>query len=93
MNLIILNTSSLKVFSLPKKVLQYLKPKCRNFLWCGKEQESRKAHVAWDHLCDPKQVGCLNLIALVEWNKVNMIKLLWNLTSKSYKLWVRWINA
>ncbi|XP_019415090.1 PREDICTED: uncharacterized protein LOC109326751 [Lupinus angustifolius] len=83
----------MQVFPIPKKVLHHLESNCRNILWNGKDENCKKAPVAWDHLCDPKQAGGLNLTSLEEWNKANMTKLLWNLASKIDKLWVKWIHT
>ncbi|KHN21002.1 hypothetical protein glysoja_009310, partial [Glycine soja] len=44
-------------------------------------------------VCKPKDYGGLNIIDLSVWNKVTMLKLLWNLSGKSDSLWVKWVNA
>lgn len=35
----------------------------------------------------------MNLISLEEWNKTNMVKLLWNLNGKAHSLWIKWIHS
>ncbi|XP_058742706.1 uncharacterized protein LOC131615251 [Vicia villosa] len=73
------------------KLLSYA-AMCRSFMWSGTAEVTKKSHVAWDKVCDPKNAGGLGITALHERNVANMGKLLWNIQSKAYKLWVKWIN-
>ncbi|XP_058783305.1 uncharacterized protein LOC131657981 [Vicia villosa] len=54
---------------------------------------SGKAYVAWENLCEPKNAGGLNIRDLETWNKVMMLKLLWNIHMKANKLWIRWLDT
>jgi hypothetical protein len=78
---------------LPKTVLHKINAICRSFLWSGGTVITRKAPVAWDSVCSPKASGGLNLISLEEWNKANLAKLLWNISSKADSLWIKWIHC
>lgn len=83
----------MQVFPFPKGVLQKIESICRNFLWTGGYEGSRKAPVAWKDVCKLKSNGGLDIIDIEIWNKANLIRLLWNLSGKSDSLWVRWIQA
>ncbi|CAI8584891.1 unnamed protein product [Vicia faba] len=39
------------------KVTHKIEVICRNFLWSGTEKGSKKAHVDWDTICNPKNAG------------------------------------
>lgn len=51
-------------------------------------QTKGKALVAWDIICRPKVAGGMNVIDLYTWNKVAILKHLWNLYKKKDKLWI-----
>ncbi|XP_045822135.1 uncharacterized protein LOC123915019 [Trifolium pratense] len=55
--------------------------------------KSRKSPVAWKSVCQPKRYGGLNLIDIEIWNRITMLKLLWNLGSKADNLWEKWVHA
>jgi hypothetical protein len=78
---------------LPKKVIHKINAICRSFLWSGGTTITKKAPVAWDHVCSSKAHGGLNLIFLEEWNQANLAKLLWNINNKADSLWIRWIHS
>ncbi|KAK2357065.1 hypothetical protein QL285_094374 [Trifolium repens] len=78
---------------LPKKVIHKINAICRSFLWSGGTTITKKAPVAWDHVCSSKAHGGLNLISLEEWNQANLAKLLWNINNKADSLWIRWIHS
>ena len=65
---------------------------CKNFLWGGKANVSKKPLVAWIDVCRPKNEGGLGFIDLSFWNMALLSKALWNLQSKKDSLWVKWIN-
>ncbi|CAK8572209.1 unnamed protein product [Lathyrus sativus] len=77
----------------PKTVINRINAICRSFLWTGGTTLSRKSPVAWDNVCKPHVKGGLNMMNLEIWNRMFMIKLLWNIFAKSDDLWVRWIHA
>ncbi|KAL5146890.1 putative ribonuclease H protein [Glycine soja] len=83
----------LNCFPFPKSVLQKIEAICRIFLWTGGFEGSRKSPVAWKQICSPRSCGGLNIIDIDIWNKANLMKLLWNLSSKEDSLWVKWIQA
>lgn len=48
----------LQLFPISKKVMKHIESMCRSFLWSGSEVPTKKAHVAWEKVCDPRmQVG------------------------------------
>ncbi|XP_058749384.1 uncharacterized protein LOC131622375 [Vicia villosa] len=65
-------------FPLPKFVLQKINAICRAFIWAGKIG-SRKSPVAWVNVCKPIKHGGLNIFNLEKWNKVALLKCLWNI--------------
>ncbi|XP_058768924.1 uncharacterized protein LOC131642722 [Vicia villosa] len=81
----------MSVFPLPKKIIQKIEALCRNFLWSAKT-DGRKALVAWEHLCEPRNAGGLNFKKLLFWNRATIMKLLWNIHNKNDKLWIRWLD-
>lgn len=66
---------------------------CRRFLWTGNTIESKKAHIAWRKIYEPKTCGGWNLINMSFWNKAALLKLLWAIAYKSDRLWVKWVHA
>lgn len=54
---------------------------------------TRKAYVAWEKVCQPKQYRGLNLRQVLIWNKASLIKQLWVLALKKDSLWVKWIHS
>lgn len=66
----------MQVFLMPKKVIKKIEAICRRYLWSGVK---KKAHIAWDKVCYPKEVGGMNFTSLSEWNIATISKLLWNM--------------
>lgn len=83
----------MQIFPLPKNVIHHIEALCRSFLWSGIAEITRRAPIAWDKVCDTKNVGGLNLTSLLEWNSCNIAKLLWNICRKVDKLWVKWVHS
>lgn len=77
---------------LPKHMIHKIEVMFRSFLWSGSSNVSRKSHIAWKKICNPRKCKGLNIIELGTWNNTNMLKLLWNLCRKSDSLWVRWMQ-
>ncbi|XP_050890092.1 uncharacterized protein LOC127095448 [Lathyrus oleraceus] len=75
----------LTVFPMPKKIIKQIETICRNFLWYGKAT-GRKAYVSWEKICEPKNVGGLNIKDLNVWNNLTLLKLWWNLHVNDDKL-------
>lgn len=78
-----------QIFVLPKKVVKIIEATCKTFLWTGGAELSRKTLMAWYKICQP---GGLNILDIGAWNKATMIKLLWSLSHKKDKLWVKWTH-
>ncbi|XP_058726861.1 uncharacterized protein LOC131598262 [Vicia villosa] len=83
----------MQVFPLPQGVMKQIEAICRSFLWSGTEVISKKAPIAWEQVCEPKNAGGLNITALATWNKATMGKLLWNIQAKADKLWIKWLDT
>lgn len=77
----------------PKKVIREIQSYCRIFLWTGDTNASKKALLSWENLCLPRVAEGLNLKNMEYWNKAAVCKLLWAITHKKDKLWVRWVNS
>jgi hypothetical protein len=63
-----------QVFALPQKVLKLIQTACRVFLWTSKSGISKRALIAWEHICLPKSVGEWNVINLKCWNQAALSK-------------------
>lgn len=62
-------------------------------IWNGKLLDSAaKAKVSWKLLCHLKKEGGLGIKKLEEWNRVSMIRHIWNLFAQSGSLWVAWVK-
>ena len=62
---------------------------CGNLLWRGQCFVFKKALVAWDDICLPKNEGGLGFKNLEAWNLTLLSKNLWNIQAKKVSLWVR----
>lgn len=82
-----------QIFVLPKKVIKEVQSYCRIFLWTGGNDCSKKALVAWSHMCLPKTAGGWNIKDMEIWNKAAVCKLLWAITHKKDRLWSRWVDG
>lgn len=65
----------------------------REFLRTRKTLDSKKAPIARSSFYNSKVAGVWNLINTEIWNNVAILKLLSALAFKTYKMWVKWINA
>ncbi|KAH0720194.1 hypothetical protein KY284_005224 [Solanum tuberosum] len=82
-----------QIFLLPKKVLQQVETICKRFLLNDDAQTKGKALVAWDKLCWPKVAGGMNITDVYVWNKVAILKYMWDLSKKKDKLWIVWVHT
>lgn len=80
-------------FPLPKAVIKKIDALCRSFIWTGNAEVSRKFLVAWAKVCSPNDQAGIGLINMAVWNQVSLMKCLWNISSKSDNLWVKWIHT
>ena len=53
------------------------------FLWSGSDMRTNGAKVAWDQVCLPKKEGGLGIKRITEWNKIALLKHIWNLCNDS----------
>ncbi|GAU38712.1 hypothetical protein TSUD_396400 [Trifolium subterraneum] len=77
----------LQCLPFPRAVLHKINSICRTFFWTGSVEKSRKIPIAWTSVCQPKCHSGLNLIDIEVWNRITLLKLLWNLCGKSDSLW------
>ncbi|KAL0386120.1 UNVERIFIED_CONTAM: hypothetical protein Sradi_3006300 [Sesamum radiatum] len=77
----------LQCFPLPAAVIDKIHRLCRNFLW-----NSKRAPVAWEEICHPKEEGG-------SWNPAHPVlkcallaRVLWKIHRKADTLWVKWVN-
>lgn len=55
----------------------------RTFIWTDNHERSKKSPVTWKQVCNPKRQRGQNVFSLAVWNKVTMLKCLWNLSRKA----------
>ncbi|XP_074300539.1 uncharacterized protein LOC141631816 [Silene latifolia] len=82
-----------RIFILPKTVLDKIDAMCRKFLWHGTDCKGSPALVAWRNICRTKKKGGLGLKNLHQWNIASLRKYVWWIEQKSDNLWVKWIHA
>lgn len=82
----------ISAFRLPSSCIKEIEQICSVFLWDGPSLNSKRAKVAWQNLCKPKQEGGLGIKAIAEANKVSCFKLIWRIVSARSSLWVNWIQ-
>ncbi|KAK4400029.1 hypothetical protein Sango_1109000 [Sesamum angolense] len=77
----------LQVFPLPMAVIEKIHRLCRAFLW-----NSKRAPVAWENICHPKEEGGLGVRHIQSWNVALLARVLWNIHCKADSLWAKWVN-
>jgi len=66
----------------------------RSFLWSSSDMRTTKAKVAWDQVCLPKKEGGLGIKRITKWNKIALLKHIWNLCNDSDgSIWSTWIRS
>jgi len=81
-----------EIFILPKKIIRDISQKFNRFLWNGKDSNSAKAKVAWNDVCFPKKEGGLGLKNLEVWNRISILRHIWNLFACASSIWIAWIK-
>ncbi|KAL0416630.1 UNVERIFIED_CONTAM: hypothetical protein Slati_3494900 [Sesamum latifolium] len=74
----------LQCFPLPAAVVDKIHQLCRNFLW-----NSKRAPVAWEEICHPKEEAGLGIRHIQSWNVALLARVLWNIHRKTDTLWVK----
>ncbi|KAL0337537.1 UNVERIFIED_CONTAM: hypothetical protein Scaly_2028800 [Sesamum calycinum] len=54
---------------------------------------TKRAPVAWEDICHPKNEGGLGIRHIQTWNVALLARVLWNIHRKADTLWVQWIDA
>lgn len=78
---------------LPKAVIHKIDVIHQSFLWTSGKEITMKSPIAWKKVCSHKISGGLNLIDLTVWNRVNIMKMIWNLSKKTDNLCSKWIHT
>ncbi|KAK4389648.1 putative mitochondrial protein [Sesamum angolense] len=78
----------LQIFPLSAAVVEKIHQLCRNFLW-----NSKRAPVAWEDICHPKNEGGLGIRHTQTWNVALLARVLWNIHRKADTLWIQWVDA
>lgn len=68
---------------LSKFMIKKIDAICRSFMWTGGVAISRKSLIIWKKIFMSRKQDGLNIIELETWNKMVIMKLLWNLNGKS----------
>ncbi|XP_062114704.1 uncharacterized protein LOC133825827 [Humulus lupulus] len=83
----------MSIFLLPQKVIREIDSLCRNYLWGGNGFRSKFHLASWDLVCRPKSYGGLGFKEGTLWNKINLARYIWAISSKQDSLWVKWVNC
>jgi hypothetical protein len=67
------------LFLLPGQIIKNVEQIMKSFLWSGSDMRTIRAKVAWDQVCLPKKEGGLGIKRITEWNKIALLKHIWNL--------------
>ncbi|KAK4397985.1 hypothetical protein Sango_1274000 [Sesamum angolense] len=59
----------------------------RAFLW-----NFKRAQVAWEEICHPKEEGDLGIQHIQSWNVALLARVLWSIHCKADTLWAKWVN-
>ncbi|XP_050238237.1 uncharacterized protein LOC126687724 [Mercurialis annua] len=79
------------IFILPMEVLRGVESLCRNFLWKGNVDFKHGSMVAWKDVCKMKSEGGLGVKDIVLWNRIAIMKHVWELVVVKDSLWAKWI--
>ncbi|KAL0448122.1 UNVERIFIED_CONTAM: hypothetical protein Slati_1940100 [Sesamum latifolium] len=82
---LVVNTSKSSIF-MAVAAVEKIHRLCRNFLW-----NSKRAPVAWEEICHPKEEGGLGIRHIQSWNVALLAQVLWNIHRKA-DTWVKWVN-
>ena len=82
----------MSIFLLPQRVIKEIDCLYRNFLWGVKGTKSKFHLTSWDQVCRPKSHGGLGFKEGSLWNKINLARYIWAISSKQDLLWVKWVN-
>ncbi|KAL0423656.1 UNVERIFIED_CONTAM: putative mitochondrial protein [Sesamum radiatum] len=80
-------TEFARVFPLPMAVIEKIHRLCRVFLW-----NSKRAPVAWEEICHPKEEGGLGIRHIKSWNVALLAGVLWNIYREADTFWAKWVN-
>lgn len=84
---------AMQTAAIPSSICEDAERVCRNFIW-GSSNEHRKCYlVAWEKICQPKEAGGLGFRSLKVLNQAYMLKLAWQITTETDKLWVRIVKS
>ena len=65
-----------QLFIFPAKIIKLIESLCRSYLWSVVGHVIKKALIAWERVCSPKNEGGMGLINMQVWNSSNSQALL-----------------
>ena len=71
-----------QLFIFPAKIVKLIESLCRSYLWSGVGHVTKKALLAWEKVCSPKNEGGMGLINMQVWNRKAIAKLCWDLAKR-----------
>ncbi|KAK5775483.1 hypothetical protein PVK06_043378 [Gossypium arboreum] len=77
----------------PKGICDSIKEMARQLIWGASEGKQKIALVWWDTICQPRSCGGLGIRCVSDQNKAFMMKLGYNIATKTDTLWVRVLRA
>lgn len=80
---------SMMCFKIPNKISSSINQFMRNFFWNGKGEQDKIPLVAWDKVCQPRQVGGVGPRKWIFLNEAMGAKLIWQMYVKSNHKWVQ----
>lgn len=83
----------ISAYRLPISCIRELEKLYSAFLWSMPDLNTRKAKLAWQDVCQPKDEGGLGFKCIKEANQVCCLKLIWKVISSQNTLWIRWIKS
>ncbi|CAN0838345.1 Putative ribonuclease H protein At1g65750 [Linum grandiflorum] len=74
---------------LPATICQNIDKRVCSFIW-GSCQGEKKMHlIDWDTICQPKELGGLDIRSAQEMNEAYMVKLVWGMFTHPDELWAQ----
>ena len=84
---------AMAALEIPPGIIDQVDRKRRSFLWSGSGTATgSRSMVAWQHVCDTKDMGGLGLKDLGIQNTCLLLKMIHKLHSNSASSWARWVH-
>ncbi|KAL4356252.1 hypothetical protein AHAS_Ahas09G0068100 [Arachis hypogaea] len=79
----------MQTMKIPREVCSQIDKACRDFFWRSNENEKKIHLINWDIVCKPKYRGRPGIQKAQDSNNLFLMKLAWNLVTKTNFLWVK----